>query len=140
MEVSTKNVVEKIKVDYDDVAEFDDLVDAWNSLCAQTADSNDSELQFADIEKAAIAALSEAPADRATGKVGNEVSRMINGFDYPVYLVTSQGMVATGNLAAWREFRIDAGDSIDQLPFFLDGPESLSQVCLLYTSPSPRDS
>lgn len=126
MDVSATSVVKKIKRDYNDVTEYNQLVDAWNQLCRQATHSVDNDLQFADVEKAAIAALSSAPNDRSEGQIGHDVSRMINSFDYPTFLVTSQGEVAACNLVAWREYQLEVQDSIDSLPFSIEGFESIS--------------
>ena len=128
MEVSTTSVVKKIKRDYDDVTEYNQLVDAWNQLCHQATHSTEDDLQFADVEKAAIAALSSAPKDQAVGHIGHDVSRMINSFDYPAYLVTARGQVAATNLVAWREYQLEAQDSIDRLPFSIEGSDKISAV------------
>lgn len=132
MELSTDRVINRIRSDFDSVSEYDGLVDAWEQLCEEASNSTDGELLFADVEKAAISALSADPSRRSgsreKGNIGDDISRMINAFDYPTYLVSSHGIIASANLAAWKEFRLDAGESIDQLPFLIDGSETLARL------------
>ncbi len=128
MDISTRSVITKLKNDYEDVVEFDQIVNAWNQLCEQAALSQDGELKFADVERAAISVLSEAPRKQSRCTVGPDVSRMINAFEYPAYLVTSGGLVAASNLAAWKEYDLDALESIDLLPFSLEDSVPISQL------------
>jgi len=66
MDFSTSKVVEKIKPDYDDPTEYDELVQAWSELCERAQKDTNDDLQFADIEKAAIVALVECSTPSTT--------------------------------------------------------------------------
>ena len=103
MDIGTHDVIERIKPDYDDPNEFDELVDAWGKLCLRFQADTDDELKFADIEKAAIVALSSPRKEQPAGNIGHDISRMLNSFDHPTYLVTSDGYIAASNLCAWRD-------------------------------------
>ena len=124
----THEVVKKIKADFDDPNEFDELVDAWRSLCERSRNETSEDLKFADIEKAAIAALSTTPREPSADHIGHDISRMLNSFDYPTYLVTSDGYVAASNLCAWKEFSLEVNDPINELPFQIEGSEDISQL------------
>ena len=124
----THEVVKKIKADFDDPNEFDELVDAWRSLCERSRSETNEGLKFADIEKAAIAALSVTAKEPSADHLGHDISRMLNSFDYPTYLVTSDGYVAASNLCAWKEFNLEVNDPINELPFQIEGSEDISQL------------
>ena len=127
MESSSK-VIRKIKTADDSPLEFDELVDAWNALSEQAWTEKSDDFQFADIENAAIAALTNDSDQSHTGQVGNDISRMLSSFDYPTYLVTVDGRVAAANTAASMEFDLNIGESIDQLPYSLDGAQPISEL------------
>ena len=55
MDISTSKVVEKIKPDFYDPTEVDQLVEAWSELCERAQKDSNHDLQFAAVEKAAIA-------------------------------------------------------------------------------------
>jgi len=139
MDIGTSKVIAKLKPDYDDPGEYDELVEVWSELCERAQKDVNDELQFADVEKAAIAALSSAPKEQPTGHVGHDISRMLNSFEYPTYLVTSDGYIAGCNLCAWREFNLEVHDSIDQLPFKIDGSEKISQLISKEIRQSDKD-
>ncbi len=128
MKISTRTVIDKIKNDYDNVAEYDDVINAWNQLCEQASTNSDSDLKFADVQKAALSALSNEPKKSSPGNIGHDVSRMINSFNYPAYVVTSSGHITASNMAAWNEFSLDVRDSIDQLPFVIDKAQKISEL------------
>jgi pimeloyl-ACP methyl ester carboxylesterase/DNA-binding CsgD family transcriptional regulator len=124
---NTSPVIKKMATMDENALEFDNLVQAWNKLCEQT--KGDVDLQFADIENAAISALAEQSNDSRAGQIGNEISRMLSGFDYPTYLVTGDGRVAALNTSALLEFaRIGIGDTVDLLPFTLDKAQEISTL------------
>lgn len=123
----TSPVIEKMATMDDNPLEFDDLVQAWNRLCEQT--KGEIDFQFADIENAAISVLSDQSNDSRAGQIGNEISRMLSGFDYPTYLVTANGRVAALNTSALLEFsRISIGDTVDLLPFKLETAREISTL------------
>lgn len=122
------SVINKIRTADDSPLEFDELVEAWNSLCEKASSEKPAEFQFADIESAAIAALSEDSEKSPSGKVGTDISRMLNSFDYPTYLVTVDGRVAAANNAAAIEFDLDIGNPIDHLPYTFDEAVPLSAL------------
>jgi len=126
--METSNVIKKIKSADDSPLDFDELVEAWNTLCVQACTENSDDFQFADIENAAIAALSEESGQSTSGQLGNEISSLLSSFDYPTYLVTVDGRVASANTAASIEFDLDIGNPINQLPFALDGAQPISAV------------
>jgi len=126
--VENSNVIKKIKSADDSPLEFDELVEAWNKLCEQAWAENPDDVQFADIENAAIAALSEQSGQSTSGQLGNEISGMLSSFDYPTYLVSVDGRVASANTAASIEFDLDIGNRIDHLPYALDGAQPISAV------------
>ena len=127
MENDTSPVIKKMTTMDDNPLEFDDLVQAWNQLCEQT--NGEIDLQFADIENAAISVLADQSNDSRAGQVGNEISRMLGGFDYPTYLVTADGRVAALNTSALLEFsRIGIGVTVDLLPFKLDKAQEISTL------------
>ena len=128
MDISTSKVVEKIKPDFYDPTEVDQLVEAWSELCERAQKDSNHDLQFAAVEKAAIAALSSAPKEQPAGHIGHDISRMLNSFDYPTYLVSSDGHIVASNLCAWKEYSLEDQDSINQLPFKIDGSEKISQL------------
>lgn len=127
-DTGTREVVEKIKAEFDDPQEYDELVDAWSKLCERSSTALNEDLKFAEIEKAAIVALSENPEEQSIGHVGHNISQMLNSFDYPTFLVTPDGRVSASNLCAWKEFNLEVNDSIDRLPFKVDGSEKISQL------------
>ena len=127
MENNTSPVIEKMATMDDNPLEFDDLVQAWNQLCEQTRGEID--FQFADIENAAISVLADQSNDSRAGQIGNEISRMLSGFDYPTYLVTADGRIAALNTSALLGFsRIGIGDTVDLLPFTLDKAQEISTL------------
>ena len=126
--MDTSSVIRKIKAANDSPLEFDELVEAWNSLCEQAWTEKSDDFQFADIENAALAALSADSDQSPSGQVGYDISRMLSSFDYPTYLVTVDGRVAAANTAASMEFDLDIGKPIDQLPYALDGAQPISAL------------
>ena len=127
MENNTSPVIKKMATMDDNPLDFDDLVQAWNQLCEQT--KGEVDFQFADIENAAISVLADQSNDSRAGQVGNEISRMLGGFDYPTYLVTADGRVAALNTSALLEFsRIGIGVTVDLLPFKLDKAQEISTL------------
>ena len=126
--METSSVIKKIKAADHSPLEFDELVEAWNSLCEQAWTEKSDDFQFADIENAAIAALSADSDQSRSGQVGNDISRMLSSFDYPTYLVTVDGRVAAANTAASMEFDLDISKPIDQLPYVLDGAQPISAL------------
>jgi DNA-binding CsgD family transcriptional regulator/pimeloyl-ACP methyl ester carboxylesterase len=127
-DLGTREVVKRIKPEFDNPNEYDELVDAWRDLCDRCQRESNDDLKFAEIEKAAIVALSAAPKEQLAGHVGQDISRMLNSFDYPTFLVTSMGHISACNLCAWKEFNLEVCDSIDQLPFRIDGLEKISEL------------
>ena len=126
--METSSVVRKIKAADDSPLDYDELVEAWNALCEKAWTEKSDDFQFADIENAAIAALSAGSDQSPSGQVGNDISRMLSSFDYPTYLVTVDGRVAAANTAASMEFNLDIGKPIDQLPYTLDGAQPISAL------------
>jgi len=126
MDKGTTAVVRKIQGNIDDLEEYDDLVNEWSHLCEKAWKESASDVHFADVEKAAIAALSDEPPERKSGEIGNEVSQMLNSFPYPTYLVTAEGLVAASNVSAWKEFSLEVGEKIDLLPLLLSGSKKIS--------------
>jgi len=57
--METSNAIKNVKCADDSPLEFDELVEAWNTLREQAWAENSNDFQFADVENAAIAALSE---------------------------------------------------------------------------------
>jgi len=123
---NTSSVIKKMTDMDGDPLDFNDLVAAWNKLCEQSWAETSGDFQFADIESAAVAALSDQVNEKHTGSIGNEISRMLSTFDYPTFLVTTDGRIAAINLAASLEFELTIGDKIDQLPYKLQAAENLS--------------
>ena len=123
-----REVIDKIKPEFEDPNEYDELVEAWTRLCERSRHETSQDVKYADIEKAAIEALATAPNQQSSDHVGHDISRMLNSFDYPTYLVSSDGRVAASNLCAWKEFSLEVGQPIDQLPFKIDGSEKISQL------------
>ena len=128
MGIDTAAVVRRMNAGGEDPADYDELCAAWNALCEQALCESGGDFQFADVESAAIAALSRSHGPTKTGHVGNDVSRMLGRFDYPTYLVMRDGRIAAMNRAASRQFDIGAGERIDALPFRLHRSERLSEL------------
>ncbi len=128
--METNSVIGKIQTANDSPLEFDQLINAWNSLCERAWIENSNDFQFADIENAALAALAGYSDQTPPGPVGNEISRMLSSFDYPTYLVTDDGHIAASNTSASIEFDLNNGDSIDSLPFTIDGSQVISDLII----------
>ena len=142
MEESPHSVITKMKKMDENPLEFNELVDAWNTLCEQSWVEDAEDFQFADIESAAISRLSDEPVTTRTGSIGNEISRMLSTFDYPTFLVSANGHVAAINGAASSEFDLHVGDKIDKLPYSLDGAKLISDLvigCLQEDQHDPSD-
>lgn len=125
MEVN--GVIRKIRSGDISPLDYDELVKSWNSLC-EMAYEEDAEFQFTGIESAALAALSDQSDSTRTREIDNQISRMLNSFEYPTYLVTADGRIAAANTAASLEFDLAIGDCVDQLPYTLDEPEEISSL------------
>ncbi len=128
MEVSSSSIIKKIEHWEDSPLEYDELVIAWNALCGQSWAESVDDFQFADIENAAISALSVNPDSERSGHIGNEISRMLSSFDYPTFMVSTEGRVAAINTATSLEFELNIGDTIDHLPYVLDSSQKISSL------------
>ena len=125
---STKAVASKIKSNYTDLNEYDELVNAWSQLCEQAMHEPDGEASFSDVESAALAALSETRIAGTDGKVGYQTGRILNAFVYPAFMVDPAGEITTSNISAWKEYGLTAQASVDRLPYKTEGGETVGDV------------
>lgn len=142
MKVSSALVAGKIRRGVEELSEYDALVNAWSELCEQARRDEEGAVEFSEIESAAIAALSAPPNRAPAGNISHDVSRMLNSFNYPTFLVTSGGLVAASNVSAWKEFGLAAQSSIDELPLYIPGAEQISDLvrASMFRSDDSQDS
>ena len=66
--------------------------------------------------------------------LGGDPTKMIRGLDFFTYVITGNGQTFVVDTGFNPDLSGEGGRN------FLESPaESLSKICLLYTSPSPRD-
>jgi len=128
MKTTPSSVIEKMTTMDDNPLDFDDMVSTWNAFCDESWSEHAEDFQFADIKSAAISVLSDDRDVGGSRQIGNEISRMLSTFEYPAILVGSNARVAAANTAALKEFDLDFGDKIDQLPYSLDSAQNISEL------------
>lgn len=119
-------VLEHLKRIPGDPDSLDKLIGAWNSLCRQRWIEQSDDLQFAEIDSAALAVFNDKPSTYVAEKVDRNISRLLSTFPYPTLLVNASGLVQGANVASLLEFDIDIGSPINDLPFLLEGSKNLS--------------
>ena len=117
-----------------DPRSFDALIATWNTIFEANRQLGSHTL--ADVEGAAITALSNSDAVVSHSVVGRQVGQMLERFDHPAFLVNEESKILAQNTAASEQFMLNAKDSITKLPYDLVADEPISKM--VYACLNPR--
>ena len=135
MQKSTSSLLKMLNDAGDIPLAHDEWISAWQTLFEDFKNSPDAAKGFADIELAAIGALSSNDIGNTHVQLGSELCRMLDGFKHPALLVNSSGRIVAFNKMVYQNYSVDIGDPIRSLPVTLDLSEPLEDVVRDILSP-----
>ena len=128
MKEGTASLLKMLNDAGDNPLAHDEWVSAWQTLYDDFKNSPGAANGFADIEHAAIGALSSKPLDNTDIQLGNELCRMLDNFKHSALLVDSNGRIVAFNVMLYQNYSLNIGDHIQSLPVTLSLSESLEDV------------
>jgi len=105
-----------------------DWIDRWRRLHDDLEKIPDSSRGFSEIEHAALGAISNVNISETHPHRRCEVSRMLDSFKHPALLINSDGLVSAQNKMVRRNYNIEIGDSVNDLPVTLNFSESIKDA------------
>jgi len=111
-----------------------DWISGWRKLHDELEKIPDSSRGFSEIEHAALGSISNVNISDTHAHLRCEVSRMLNTFKHPAFLVDGDGLVSAQNAMVQVTYDINIGDKISDLPVNLKLAESLEDVVKAVTS------
>lgn len=101
---------------------FGEFIDAWNFYFSEFG-GLDHELE--KLTKSFLLNTADASPDDVAGP---QIRRMLSAFPNPACLVRRGGTIVSSNVQALDQLGLDAGDSIDALPFGLKDGQAISEA------------
>ena len=83
---------------------------------------------FAEVEGAAISALSSFNDGVSDSTVGRQVGQMLEKFAHPAFLVRENSQIVAQNSAAATQFDLNVQDTLEKLPYDLVADEPIADV------------
>ncbi len=110
----------------DDPNSFQALMASWNAICEINHKHGDH--TFAEVEGAAISALSSFNDGVSDSTVGRQVGQMLEKFAHPAFLVRENSQIVAQNSAAATQFDLNVQDTLEKLPYDLVADEPIADV------------
>jgi len=105
-----------------------DWISGWRKLHDELGKVPDSSLGFSEIEHAALGSISNLRISETHTHLSSEVSRMLNTFKHPAFLVGSDGLISAQNVMVQATYDINIGDNVGDLPVVLKLAESMEDI------------
>ncbi len=125
---SISDSVDKDNSDGNDLPVNSDHLSESSLDCEQLCYSTETEVNFVEIEAAAILRLGGMPSLNHETTAGVDVAGLLNTLDYPAFVATANGFVVDSNISAWKRFNVGTRFPVAQLPVKPEGNNCLGQL------------
>lgn len=124
--ISQMDIVNVLKQVDDDPESFGALMETWNAIFEISQRSGQG--TFSDVEQAALLSPLSKAENQPRTSVGGQIGQLLERFSSPAFLVRENGIVLAQNTEALSAFNIGPENTLDDLPFDLEGSERIEDL------------